>query len=175
MYSLLTRLWEWCRLGRLILSVVAGLTVLSRATLLTATPGRTHGSGTARPSSRPIRARGPRGACRTRAAARVPARGGGPCPGPAEPSGTRPRPIRRSRAFPRTAGDAAVVPASGMTSGDTNTRADTGDVPVHHPHPLAPSIRRARHTSPRIPWRHPMDAVGSRPFDPRDQGADRIR
>lgn len=42
MHSLLTRLWEWRRLGHLIQSVIAGLTELSCATLLAASPGRKH-------------------------------------------------------------------------------------------------------------------------------------
>jgi hypothetical protein len=75
-----------------------------------------HGSPvTARASSRPFHARGSREACRTSAAARVRAMGRS-CPRSTESTGTGTRPTRRSRWFPRTADDAAVVFASGVTS-----------------------------------------------------------
>lgn len=258
MYSLLTRLWEWCRLGRLKQSVVAGLTAFSRATLLAASPGRELRSGTtgsllppgrrgtpsqsrgaahgipaehARPvpahaPGRPFHARGAREAGRTCAATRarvtsrprprrprsrrccpqhpsglrlhVPdaARVGRsalfvtaglihtPPPGPPGPPGRRLRVTRRSRWFPRTAGDAAVVLVPGVTGSDADAQAGISEVPENAPHPLAPSTRPARHASPRLPWQHLMhlmhltqlmDALGATPFDPRGRGADRIR
>jgi hypothetical protein len=108
-------------------------------------------------------------------------------PRPTGPAGRRLRVTRRSRWFPRTAGDAAVVLAPGVTGSDADAQAGISEVPENAPHPLAPSTRPARHANPRLPWRHLMDhmhlthltqlmdALGATPFDPRDRGADRIR